>query len=224
MMGRSMVKLSGQKYKQQLEVMVSSLLAYRNSHMVQDRDKRAPFSVLMDIIHALYQQHAKYLSTATQLLGQTGKAHPGMLHSVVESQCSDLPANLKEVLSNTMQYGVRTSIPTPERTTTSRESRTAQNNREAAWAQLRKFVTNGWLRAFPSSAAKILAQWQLRMSSTHFVEATRYNKETLVTDLGNPGGADEGQDANSLSPDLDYADVQAVLTTSTMWQKQFAKT
>jgi hypothetical protein len=71
-MGLSMVKLSGQKYKQQLEVMASTLLAYRNSHMAQDRDKRAPFSVLMDIIDALHQQRVEYLSAAAQLSGQTG--------------------------------------------------------------------------------------------------------------------------------------------------------
>jgi hypothetical protein len=71
-MGLSMVKLSGQEYKQQLEVMASTLLAYRNSHMAQDRDKRAPFGVLMDIIDALHQQRVEYLSAAAQLSGQTG--------------------------------------------------------------------------------------------------------------------------------------------------------
>ena len=60
-MGLSMVKFSGQEYKQQLEVMSSTLLAYRNSHMAQDRDKRAPFGVLMDIIDALHQQRVEYL-------------------------------------------------------------------------------------------------------------------------------------------------------------------
>ena len=71
-MGLSMVKFSGQEYKQQLEVMSSTLLAYRNSHMAQDRDKRAPFGVLMDIIDALHQQRVEYLSAAAQLSGQTG--------------------------------------------------------------------------------------------------------------------------------------------------------
>ena len=70
-------------------------------------------------------------------------------------------------------------------------------------------MNNGWLRAFPPSVTHVLDKCQLRVSSTHFVEKTRFNKARLVTDLGNPGNADKGQDANNLSPDLEYAGVQA---------------
>ena len=142
-------------------------------------------------------------------LRQNGKAHPNMNHGVVESQFSELPAALKETLSNTMQFGVRTGIPTPEKTTQTKESKTTRDNRETVWKHLRKCVANGWLRAFPPSSAWILSQWRLRVSSTHFVDKTKYNKARLITDLGNPGGEGEGQDANTLSPDLEYANVQA---------------
>lgn len=151
----------------------------------------------------------KLLEEMYRSLKQNGKAHPNMNHGVVESQFSELPDALRETLSDTMQFGVRTGIPTPEHTTQAKESKTARENRETVWKHLRKFVANGWLRAFPPSASGILNQWQLRVSSTHFVEKTQYNKERLVTDLGNPGGEGDGQDANTLSPDLDYANVQA---------------
>ena len=108
-----------------------------------------------------------------------------------------------------MQFGVRTGIPTPEKPTQAKESKTVRYNRETVWNHLRKFVANGWLRAFPPSSAWILSQWRLRVSSTHFVDKTKYTKERLVTDLGNLGGEGEGQDANTLSPDLEYANVQA---------------
>ena len=108
-----------------------------------------------------------------------------------------------------MQFGVRTVIPTPEKTTQAKESKTPRDNREIVWKHLRKFVANGWLRAFPPSSAWILSQWRLRVSSIHFVDKTKYNKERLVTDLGNAGGEGEGQDANTLSPDLGCANVQA---------------
>ena len=87
----------------------------------------------------------------------------------------------------------------------SKASKTARDNREAVWTQLRLFVKNGWVRAFPPSVTHILDGWRLRVSSTHFVEKTTYNK----ADLGNLGNAEDGQDANTLSPDLEYANVQA---------------
>ena len=83
------------------------------------------------------------------------------------------------------------------------------DTREAVWTQLRLFVKNGWVRAFSPSVTHILDGWQLRVLSTHFVEKTKYNKARLVTDLGNPGNAEDGQDANTLSPDSEYANVQA---------------
>ena len=143
--------------------------------------------------------------TLYRSLKQNGKAHPNMNHGVVESQFSELPDTLRETLSDTMQFGVRTEIATPEHTTQAKESKTARDNRKTVWKHLQNFVANGWLRAFPPSASCILNKWRLRVPSTHFVEKTKYNKERLVTDLGNPGGEGDGQDANTLSPDLYYS-------------------
>ena len=95
----------------------------------------------------------KMLEEMFRTLRQNGKAHPNINHGVVESQFSELPTALKETLSNTMQFGVRTGIPTPEKTTQAKESKTARDNRETVWKHLRKFVANGWLRAFPPSSA-----------------------------------------------------------------------
>ena len=151
----------------------------------------------------------KMLEKLYRAMKQHGRAHPNVYAENVEAHFSDLPSELKETLEDTMRYGVHTGIPTPEQTTHSRSSMTARHNSAAVWKHLRKFVANGWLRAYPPSVAWGLAHWKLRMSSTHFVESSAYKKERLVSDLGNPGDAGADQDANSLSPDVAYSQVQA---------------
>ena len=47
------------------------------------------------------------------------------------------------------------------------------------------------------------------MHPTHFVEGQGDKKERLVADLGRTADQVLGTDANSLSPDLNYANVQA---------------
>ena len=70
-MGNAMVQLCGLKYKEQLDVLAATLLAFRNSHLAQERNKRAPdpFSVLFEIIDALHQQRSQ-----CNIFNQEGRA------------------------------------------------------------------------------------------------------------------------------------------------------
>ena len=108
-----------------------------------------------------------------------------------------------------MEQGVKTHIPQPLTTEPARPSRTALNNKESVWKHLRRFTANGWVRAFPESCSAIWMEYGLLMHSTHFVEQTGDKKERLVADLGRTASVETGKDANSSSPDADYAEVQA---------------
>ena len=71
-------------------------------------------------------------------------------------------------------------------------------------------MVNSWVRAYPPNVRQVLSKWLHRTSSAHFVVETVFNKERLVTDLSRVSKAFEDEkDANSLSPDTGYDDVQA---------------
>ena len=132
------------------------------------------------------------------------------MHShVLDKYFWDLPEELKNTLRLYMEQGVKTHIPQPQTTEPAKPSKTALNNREAVWKHLRRFTANGWVRAFPESCTDIWMEYGLLMHSTHFVEENGDKKERLVADLGRTASTVSGTDANSCSPDVGYAEVQA---------------
>ena len=71
-MGKTMAQVSGRCYRDQLHCMAECLVKYRNSFLAQVRKKKAPFSMMLDIMDALHQQRSDYLLSAAELSGQNG--------------------------------------------------------------------------------------------------------------------------------------------------------
>ena len=141
-----------------------------------------------------------------------GHLGPHLLASNVEDFFSDLPEDHMKDLFDLMTEGVDVGIARDRMTQHASPSKTALNNRDKVLKQLRKFMANGYVRAFPPSVWKHLKNWNLLMSPLHFVPSTEHKKnDRLVWNGSMPDDMQEedGQDINSLSPDMGYGEVQA---------------
>ena len=123
-----------------------------------------------------------------------GKPVEHMDHPAVDLHMSELPADLKNSLRDTMQFGVKTGIPRPEETNEAKATSTAEEYADEVSKEMRKAAVHGWTRVFPPIMRQKLKSWGLLISVIHSVPPP--NNRT-VTDLTSSG-------ANEASPESEH--------------------